>query len=155
MSALAEIPTRKVLFKLTKRTQESEQRYFVYVCGSRWELDGPCVGRGEVSRSDVPPDNNNNDLFCANILEDQAQWRDKTNGLSQLVIVRQCVSRQCMDEDARKLRRIGSIKEIVFRRLRKETILPCDLTLAGSEFHTVCAATEKARVPAFVFTRGM
>ena len=24
--------------------------------------------------------NNNNDFFCANILEDQAQWRDKTEG---------------------------------------------------------------------------
>ena len=57
--------------------------------------------------------NNNNDFFCTNILEDQAQWRDKTNGLSKLVIVKQCVSRQWMDEDARKPRRIGSIKEIL------------------------------------------
>ena len=39
------------------------------------------------------------DLFCVNILEDQVQWRDKTKGLSKLVIVRQCVSRQWMDED--------------------------------------------------------
>ena len=60
-----------------------------------------------------------------------------------------------MDEEARRIRRIGSIKEIGFRRLRNETILPSDLTLAGSEFHTVGAATEKARVPAFVFNRGM
>ena len=30
--------------------------------------------------------NNNNDFFCANILEDQAQWCDKTKGLSKLVI---------------------------------------------------------------------
>ena len=62
-----------------------------------------------------------------------------------------------MDEEARRLRRIGSIKEIglIFRRRRNETILPSDLTLAGSEFHTVGAANEKARVPAFVFTRGM
>ena len=30
--------------------------------------------------------NNNNDFFCANILEDQAQWRDKTKGLSNVVI---------------------------------------------------------------------
>ena len=58
-----------------------------------------------------------------------------------------------MDEDVRKLWRIGSIKKIVFRRRRNETTLPSDLTLAGSEVHTV--ATEKARVPAFVFTRGM
>ena len=34
-------------------------------------------------------------------------------------------------------------------------ILPSDLTLPGSEFYTVGAATEKARVPAFVFIRGM
>ena len=54
------------------------------------------------------------DFFCANILEDQAQWSDKTKGLSKLVIVKQCMSRQWMDEDARKLRRIGSIKEIGF-----------------------------------------
>ena len=54
------------------------------------------------------------DLFCTNILEYQAQWRDKTNELSKLVIVRQYVSRQWMDEDARKLRRIGSINEIGF-----------------------------------------
>ena len=60
-----------------------------------------------------------------------------------------------MDEDARRLRRIGSIKERGFRRRRNETILPSGLTLAGSEFHTVGAATEKARVPGLVFTRGM
>ena len=60
-----------------------------------------------------------------------------------------------MDEDARKLWRIGSIKEICVRRRRNETILPSDLTLAGSEFYTVGAATEKALVPVFVFTRGM
>ena len=42
--------------------------------------------------------NNNNNFFCANILEDQAQWRDKTNGLSKLVIVTECVSHQWMDE---------------------------------------------------------
>ena len=60
-----------------------------------------------------------------------------------------------MDEEARRLRRIGSIKENVFRHWRNETILPSNLTLAGSEFHTVGAATEKARVLAFVFTRGI
>ena len=58
--------------------------------------------------------NNNNDLFCTNILEGKAQWRDKSKGLSKLVIVKQCISRQWMDEEARKLRRIGSIKEIGF-----------------------------------------
>ena len=30
--------------------------------------------------------NNNNDFFCANILEDKTQWRDKTKGLSKLII---------------------------------------------------------------------
>ena len=60
-----------------------------------------------------------------------------------------------MDEEAMRIRKIGRIKEIGFRRRRNETILPSDLTLAGSEFHTVGAATEKARVPALVFTRGM
>ena len=28
-----------------------------------------------------------NDFLCANILKDQAQWRDKTKGLSKLVMV--------------------------------------------------------------------
>ena len=37
--------------------------------------------------------NNNNNFLCANILEDQAQWRDKTEGLSNCVNVEQCVSR--------------------------------------------------------------
>ena len=62
-----------------------------------------------------------------------------------------------MDEYAKKLRRIGSIKEMgfSFRRRRNETILRSDLTLARSEFYTVVAATEKAQVPGFVFTRGM
>ena len=59
-------------------------------------------------------ENNNNDLFCGNIHEDQAQWRDKTKGLSKLVIVKQSLNRQCMGEEARMLRRIGSIKEIGF-----------------------------------------
>ena len=38
---------------------------------------------------DVSNINNNtiNDFLCANILEDQAQWRDKTKGLRNLVIV--------------------------------------------------------------------
>ena len=58
-----------------------------------------------------------------------------------------------MAEGARKLRRIGSIKEVGFRRQQNETLIPSNLTLAGSEFHTVGAATEKARVPCFVFAR--
>ena len=56
----------------------------------------------------------NNNFLCANILENQAQWRDKTKGLSNCVNVEQCVSRSWMDEGSRKLRRIGSIKEICF-----------------------------------------
>ena len=58
--------------------------------------------------------NNNTDFLCANILEDRAQWRDKTKALSNLVIVEQCVSRQWRGEGARKLGRIGSIKVIGF-----------------------------------------
>ena len=38
----------------------------------------------------------------------------KTKGLIKLIIVKQCVSRQWMDEDARKLKWIVSIKEIGF-----------------------------------------
>jgi len=30
--------------------------------------------------------NNNSNFFCTNILENQAQWRDKTNGLINLII---------------------------------------------------------------------
>ena len=33
-------------------------------------------------------------------------------------------------------------------------MLPSNLTMTGSEFHTAGAATEKVRVPTFVFTRG-
>ena len=46
--------------------------------------------------------NNNIDFLCANILEDRAQWQDKTKALSNIVIVEQCVSRQWIDEEARK-----------------------------------------------------
>ena len=59
-----------------------------------------------------------------------------------------------MDEEARGLRRIGNIKEISFYMSNK-TILTYDLSLAGNEFHTVDAATENVRVPAFMFNRGM
>ena len=58
--------------------------------------------------------NNNNDFLCVNILEGRAQWRDKTKALNNFVIVEQCVSRQRMDEGARKLRRTGNIKAIGF-----------------------------------------
>ena len=54
--------------------------------------------------NDDDNNNNNNNFFFANILEDQAQWRDKTRGLNKLVIVK-----QWMDEEARRLRRIDSI----------------------------------------------
>ena len=49
-----------------------------------------------ISDSRYPPynnNNNNNNFLCANILENQAQWRDKTKGLSNCVNVEQCVSR--------------------------------------------------------------
>ena len=35
--------------------------------------------------------------------------------------------------------------------MRNETILPSNLTLAGSELHRVDVATKKAQVPTFVF----
>ena len=35
--------------------------------------------------------------------------------------------------------------------MRNETIVPSNLTLAGSEFQRVDAATAKAQIPAFVF----
>ena len=34
--------------------------------------------------------NNNDNFLCANILEDQAQWHDKTKGLSNFIIVTMC-----------------------------------------------------------------
>ena len=79
--------------------------------------------------------NNNNDFLCANILEDQAQWRDKTKGLSNCVNVEQCVSRWWMDEGSRKLRRIGSIKEI------------CFLTSAERNYITFWFDTDRKRIP--------
>ena len=57
--------------------------------------------------------NNNNDLFCTNILKDLAQWRDNTDGLSKLVILKQCVNRQWIDEGGRKLMRTGITKGIL------------------------------------------
>ena len=36
----------------------------------------------------------------ANIIEDRAQWRDKTKGLSNLIIVSQCACPQRMNEGA-------------------------------------------------------
>ena len=50
--------------------------------------------------------------FAQISFQDQAQWHDKTNGLSKLIIVKQCMSQQWMDEDTRKLRRLGSINGI-------------------------------------------
>ena len=58
--------------------------------------------------------NNNDDFVYANILEDQAQGRDKTQGIKQTRNRKLRESRQWMDEEARRLRRIGSIKEIGF-----------------------------------------
>ena len=46
--------------------------------------------------------------------KDHAQWCDKIKGSNKFVIVKQCMSHQWMDEEARRLRRIGSIKETGF-----------------------------------------
>ena len=54
---------------------------------------------------------------------------DKNQGI-KLIRNRKTMLESLMDEDARKLRMIGSIKEICFRRRRNETLLPSDLTLA-------------------------
>ena len=59
-----------------------------------------------------------------------------------------------MDGGAKKLRRIGHFEKIGFRLRRNEAIFLADVTLSGSEFHRVGAATEKARVSAFVLTLG-
>ena len=66
------------------------------------------------SRKAAYNSNNNNDFLCVNTIEDQAQLRDKTNGLCNPVIVKQSASCRRMNEGARKLRRIGSIKEVGF-----------------------------------------
>ena len=45
--------------------------------------------RKDTRRQEIPAqvrcynNNSNNDFFCANILEDQAQWRDKKQGIKQ------------------------------------------------------------------------
>ena len=55
-----------------------------------------------ISSTVIHYNNNNDDIFCIYSLKDQAQWHDKTKGFyeSKLIIVKQCVSRQWMDEDA-------------------------------------------------------
>ena len=58
--------------------------------------------------------NNNNDFFSANILEGLAQWRDKTKGLSKLVIENNALVVNGWMKKLGGLRRIGSIKEIGF-----------------------------------------
>ena len=90
-------------------------------------------------------------VLCTNILEDQAQWCGKTKGLSSLVIL----NNAWVIDGWMKL--LGNIKYMIicFRHWQNETIFPCNLTLAGHEFRTVDAATEKAHVRAFVFTQEM
>ena len=85
--------------------------------------------------------NNNKDLLCANTLESRDQWRDQNQGIKQSRNRKQCASRRRMDEGARKSRRTGSIND--------------DGGIKQNFCHRVGAATEKARVQAFVFTRGM
>ena len=50
---------------------------------------------------------------------------------------------------------IGTLGAMVFSLRRNVVIFPTDLTLTGSEFHRVGAATEKALVLTFVLTLGM
>ena len=57
--------------------------------------------------------NNTNDFLCANILEDQAQWRYRNQEIKQSRNRRECANRQRMDEGDRNLRR-GNIKAIGF-----------------------------------------
>ena len=72
---------------------------------------------------------NNYDFLCGNILEGQANWRDKTKGLSNLIIVKQSTIYQRMDVGARKLiRRLGSIKGIGFFAGGRMNLLPSKLT---------------------------
>ena len=77
---------------------------------------------------------NNNDFLCANIIEDRAQWCNKTKELTNLVIIYQCAIRRLMYEGARNLRKIGSFKEIGFRRRRNEATVTSNLILAENEF---------------------
>ena len=44
------------------------------------------VGRDDQQFLLLIHNNNNINFFCANILENQAQWRDKTSGLITLII---------------------------------------------------------------------
>ena len=55
---------------------------------------------------------------------------------------------------AGELWRINKFKQVGFCLRRNVVIFPTDLTLTGSEFHRVGAATEKALVPIFVLTLG-
>ena len=49
--------------------------------------------------------NNNDDFLCVNILEGRDQWRDKTKGFSNIVIVQQCAPHRRMDEGDSFLKR--------------------------------------------------
>jgi len=66
----------------------------------------------------------------------------------------QCRGRQQLSECAKKLGWIGKVKEMCFRWRRNVIMVSAGFIVSGSVFHKVGAATEKARVPAFVFTLG-
>ena len=51
-------------------------------------------------------------FLCANVLENQVQWREKNPKEEQSRIRKQCANRRLMADDARKPTRIGSIKDI-------------------------------------------
>ena len=54
--------------------------------------------------------------------------------IEDLVIIYQCAIRRRMYEGARNLRKIGSFKEIGFRRRRNEATVTSNLILAENEF---------------------
>ena len=56
---------------------------------------------------------NINDVFCANVFEDEAQARQNQR-IQQSSNHKQCPSRRRMDEGVRKVTTIGSIAEIGF-----------------------------------------
>ena len=55
----------------------------------------------------------------------QSQWRNKTKGLGILVTMYNVKSRQPMDGHAKKLRRIGNIKNIGFQMMVKLNYISC------------------------------
>ena len=67
-------------------------------------------------------------MTSANIVENQVARQNQRITHSS----KQCASRRRIDEGGKKLRRIGSIKDICFRRRRNETKVHLNLTLTGT-----------------------